>query len=147
MRRLAGDSLAGFGSLDDRLARVDELEDAVSAWTAKRSAAHAMAELQSVGVPAGVVNRSDDLLCDPHLRARGYWKFLEREHVGELPHGVAPYRLNGEPLEIKWPSPTLGQHNREVLAGILGLNDAEISDLQRQGVIGTKPRTVEASGE
>ena len=141
MSRLVGKPLASFGSLDDRLARNQELDQAVSAWTEERSAESAMAELQAVGIPAGAVHRSDELWRDRHLNARGFWKLIEREYVGELPHGVTAYRLDGAPTEINWPSPTLGQHNREVLGGILGLDDGEIDDLRREGVIGTKPRS------
>lgn len=147
MRRVVGKPLAGFGSLDDRLARNQELDDAVAAWTAPRSAESAMTELQNAGIPAGAVNRSSELWRDPHLNARGFWRFIEREHVGELPHGVTAYRLDGTPAAINWPSPTLGQHNREVLGGILGLDDDAIDDLQRDGVIGTKPRLGEVDGK
>ncbi len=146
MRRLVGEPMTGFGPLGDRLARNQELDDAVSAWTAERSAESAMAELQAAGIPAGAVNRSSELWRDRHLNARGFWKLIEREHVGELPHGVTAYRLDGAPAEINWPSPTLGQHNREVLGGILGLDDGEIDNLQRDGVIGTKPRSAEVDG-
>ncbi len=144
MRRLVGSTLARFGSLDDRLARNQELDDAVSAWTADRSAESAMEELQAAGIPAGAVNRSGELRRDRHLNARGFWRLIERDHVGELPHGVTAYRLDGAPAAINWPSPTLGQHNREVLGGILGLDEGEIDRLRREGVIGTKPRSAEA---
>jgi crotonobetainyl-CoA:carnitine CoA-transferase CaiB-like acyl-CoA transferase len=36
------------------------------------------------------------------------------------------------------PAPLLGQHNRELLSE-LGLTDAEIADLEANGVIGTAP--------
>ena len=37
------------------------------------------------------------------------------------------------------PPPLLGQHNREVLGGLLGLSDAELAELERTQVIGTRP--------
>ena len=40
---------------------------------------------------------------------------------------------------IRFPAPTLGQHNHEVLSSILGLDEAEIERLENQGVIGTRP--------
>lgn len=47
--------------------------------------------------------------------------------------------MSGTPGEVRWPSPTLGQHNREVFGGLLGLNGDEIDSLESGGVIGTKP--------
>jgi hypothetical protein len=33
----------------------------------------------------------------------------------------------------------MGEHNRDVLGGILGLDDAELADLAADGVIATRP--------
>lgn len=144
MQALVGESLEGFGDVQDRLARNDGLDGAVAGWSARRTAERAMAELQSAGVPAGAVRNSRELCDEPHLVARKFWKMMDREYVGCIPHARAPYRVDGSPLEIEWPAPTLGQHNRQVLGGILGLAEDEIVDLERAGVIGTKPRMREA---
>ena len=143
MRRLLGDALAEFGAVDDRLERSDELDAAIAAWTSERSADEAMGLLQGAGVAAAAVRRSDELTQEPQLKARGFWTFMEREFLGEVPHPAAAYRADGKPLEIGWPAPTLGQHNREVLGGLLGLTDSELAVLERERIIGNKPRLAE----
>ena len=130
----------GFGDLDDRLARVDALDQAIAAFTKDQVAELLMTELQAVGVPAGYAASSLELGVDPHLAERGFWKLMERPHVGELLHPAAPYRVGDAPFDIDRVAPTLGQHNREVLAELLHLSDAEIDDLERRGIIGDKPR-------
>ena len=37
------------------------------------------------------------------------------------------------------PPPTLGQHNREILQGELGLSDAELERFEEAQIIGTRP--------
>jgi len=64
---------------------------------------------------------------------------LERDYVGEQPQPSPPYRTATAPFGIERPAPTLGQHNHEVLTTLLGLDDAEIVALEREGIIGTKP--------
>jgi crotonobetainyl-CoA:carnitine CoA-transferase CaiB-like acyl-CoA transferase len=59
--------------------------------------------------------------------------------VGRLPVPTLPYRWSGIEQWIRYPAPTLGQHNHEVLSSILGLDDGEIQQLEEQGVIGTRP--------
>lgn len=147
VRDVVGEPLASFGSLRDRLERNDELDEIVSEWTARRHAEAAMTELQSAGVPAGSVSRADELSRDPHLNARGFWELVDRDYTGKLPHARTAYRVNGAPAEIHWPSPTLGQHNRLVLGTILGLEDEEIDALEREGVIGARPRLREVNGK
>jgi crotonobetainyl-CoA:carnitine CoA-transferase CaiB-like acyl-CoA transferase len=58
-------------SVDERRARHDELDDAIGAWTADRSAQDAMEELQDAGVPAGRVLDVNDVHDDPQLLRRG----------------------------------------------------------------------------
>ena len=132
--------IRGFGELADRLARVDELERAVAARTREQVAELLAAELQDIGVPAAPVASSLELAADPHLAARGFWKLMERDVVGVLPHPAAPYRVGEQPFDIERPAPTLGQHNQELLGGLLGLADADIEELAREGIIGDKPR-------
>ena len=132
--------ISGFGDVEDRLTRADELDRAVAAYTKNQVAELLAGELQAVGVPAAQVASSLELASDPHLAARGFWKLLERDVVGELPHPAAPYRVGEAPFDIDRPAPTLGQHNREVLTELLGLADAEIDALERRGVIGNKPK-------
>ncbi len=130
----------GFGDLADRLARTTALDAAISSWTRTRPAREAMALLQRCGVPAVATNAMSDLIAEPQLRARGYWQWLDRAVVGNQPNPSPPYRLGDDPIPVRCPAPTLGQHNREVLGGILGLPDEELAALEVQGVIGTRPR-------
>jgi crotonobetainyl-CoA:carnitine CoA-transferase CaiB-like acyl-CoA transferase len=40
---------------------------------------------------------------------------------------------------VRHRAPRLGEHNREVLAGLLGLTDDELTRLADAGVIGQRP--------
>jgi len=132
--------LAEFGDVADRLARADSLDALIAEWTHSRSARSAMTQLQALGVPAAATNAMSDLIGEPQLEARGYWQWLDRAVVGRQPNPSPPYRDGQAPLAIRRPAPTLGQHNREVLGGILGLADDELAGLESRGVIGSKPR-------
>ena len=39
------------------------------------------------------------------------------------------------PAELHHAGPAVGEHNREVYGGLLGLSDAELADLAREGVV------------
>jgi crotonobetainyl-CoA:carnitine CoA-transferase CaiB-like acyl-CoA transferase len=114
-----------------------EIDQAISAWTAVRSADEAMLALQKYGVPAGVSRAPSDLLEDPHLKARGFWQWIDRAYVGLHPQPSPPYRFDSQPLPKVLPSPTLGEFNYQVLEELLGLSQAEIRGLEELGIIGT----------
>ena len=132
--------LEDFGDLQDRLARVGALDQAIAGWTRSRSAHALMAELQSHGIPAAATHAASTLLHDVHLTERGYWQWLERAVVGNQPNPSAPYHLHPAPIPIRSPAPTMGQHNRDVLGGILGLDDEALAAFEAEGIIGTRPR-------
>jgi crotonobetainyl-CoA:carnitine CoA-transferase CaiB-like acyl-CoA transferase len=129
-----------YGGLEDRLARRAQLNADIAAWTREQEAKLLMAELQAAGITAAALNTALDLVTDPQLEARGYIQWRERAVVGNLPHPSPPYRAGPDPIDVRTPAPTLGQHNQEVLGGILGLSDDELSTLEVRGIIGTKPR-------
>ena len=118
----------------------EEIACSVEEWTAIRSARQMMHDLQSIGVTAVALNSASDLMDDPHLLARGYTQFVSHPFMGEQPHPSAPWRPGESPIPIGTSAPTLGQHNREILGGLLGLSDSQLEKLNKDGVIGNKPR-------
>jgi benzylsuccinate CoA-transferase BbsF subunit len=123
------------------------LDDVLAAWTVGRDKTHVMHQLQQAGVPAGAVMKAPDLLADPHLQARGYFEWLDHpaewEGVGCRPFPGRPYQFSKTPGSITSVA-TLGQHNREILGGLLGLTESEIDELEKQQVIGTAPAAVQS---
>ena len=115
-----------------------EIEAAISAWTAARDSEMAMAALQAAGVASGVARLPIELLQDPQLQARGFIQQVDRAFIGKHPQPSMPFRETDKPFAVRSAPPTLGEHNREILGGLLGLSDAEIGQLTRDGIIGTE---------
>ncbi|MGF6313646.1 crotonobetainyl-CoA:carnitine CoA-transferase CaiB-like acyl-CoA transferase [Bradyrhizobium sp. i1.8.4] len=113
------------------------IETAIEAWTLTRDADQAMCELQAARVAAGVARMPIDLLADRHLRSRTFLQVVERAFIGLHLQPSMPIREGGGPYTIRTAAPTLGQHNRDILSGLLGLSDAEIAQLARERIIGT----------
>ncbi|RXG91906.1 CoA transferase [Bradyrhizobium vignae] len=115
----------------------DVIERGIEAWTLTRDADQAMSELQAATVAAGVARLPIDLLTDRHLRSRAFLQEIERPFIGRHPLPSLPIREGSEPYPIRTAAPTLGQHNREILSGLLDLSDNEMAQLSREGIIGT----------
>ena len=119
-----------------RRAIEDEIEAAIAAWTSGRDPEAAMAALQAAGIAAGVARLPIELLQDPQLHARGFIQQVDRAFIGTHPQPSLPFREGEEPFAIRSAPPTLGQHNHEILGGLLGLSEAEMAELTRDGIIG-----------
>jgi len=136
LARLIGLQDGSLATTAGRRAQEDRIEAAIAAWTAGRTADEAMTILQQAGIAAGAVRHPRDLLDDAHLAARRFWQWIDRAYVGRHPQPSAPYRENGSPIAVRIPATTLGQYNDEILGGLLGLSQAELEQLARDGVIG-----------
>ena len=120
---------AKFATLDARKQHEDELDTHVTAWTLEHTAEELMVLLQSKGVPAGVVQNARDVLdADEHLKARGYYQYLDHPETGRSAYDGAPFVLSKTPGTLRCPAPLLGQDNEYVCKEILGMSDDEIAD-------------------
>ena len=95
------------------------MDEHISQWTADKSPQEVMRILQSAGVPAGVVQRSSDLLRDPQLAPRGFFRELEHSEVGKVPYTGHQFRIVGYDNGPRFASPLLGEHNDLVLRDLL----------------------------
>ncbi|HML98155.1 MAG TPA: CoA transferase [Tepidiformaceae bacterium] len=125
-----------FAAFAARKQNEDELEALISSWTRDLKAEDACAMLQAAGVPAGVVQTSQDLLeKDEHIRSRNYYQYVEHPEAGREAHDGPAFHLSETPGYIAGPAPLMGQHTMDVCERIIGLTMDEIADLLAEGVL------------
>ena len=132
-----GDEIRGL-DLQARLARHDDVDEAISRWTSVRGARECMLKLQAAGVIAGQLNDGRDLVEDPHLIARDFWAELEHPDVGLTRSPGNPIRFSDTPVTFRKAAPELGEDNEAVLAEV-GFSAAEIAELTAAGVVAHEP--------
>lgn len=131
---------AGFGR-DTRLhtstgrnAAREQILAVVKPWVAARTVAEVLALMDTIDVPAAKVQRIDEVINDPQIRARGM--VMEQQHPrhGTLRLPNLPFRFSGCDTTIRQVAPDLGQHNADVAAR-LGYGADEIAAMQADGVL------------
>ncbi|MEZ5165376.1 MAG: CoA transferase [Acidimicrobiales bacterium] len=118
--------------LDDRVRAHDEIDRRVGAWAGGLALADAVQRLEEAGVPAVACRNHGLLRFHPQFVARGFYEEVAHPAVGTHRMPSQPYRMRGIDRWIRRPTPTLGQHNAELLAEI-GLTDDEIAELREAG--------------
>jgi len=127
-----------FSSFASRKENEDELDVLVAAWTVNYTAQRVMTTMQAKGVPAGVVEKAQEVLDDPQLRHREHFRFLEHKTIGKMPLHSPAYKLSKTPCHMWKAPPCLGEDNLFVYKEVLGLSEDAISDLIVEGVITTE---------
>jgi crotonobetainyl-CoA:carnitine CoA-transferase CaiB-like acyl-CoA transferase len=126
----AGGRRAAHDTLDAELARA----------LATRDAPELAATLAARGVPAGYVIDARETAHNPQMLHRGFFEIEDHPVTGRHPIPVLPFRFRTRGQAwLHRPAPTLGQHNDEILGGVLGLDAPTLDELRESGIIGDRP--------
>jgi len=123
-----------FATHESRIAHIDELHERIAAWSRGFDNYELARTLQSYGVAAAPVLDVDDLLHDPHYRARQ--TFVEVRHplgFRETIYGAYVKASRTQP-RVR-PGPVLGQDNEYVFRELLGLSEERYQRLVAEQVI------------
>lgn len=125
-----------------RHAHADRIDQEIKDWAIQVRGYAAMTELQEQGVAAGTVRAPLDLGIDPHMLATDRYQIMTRPFIGAHIQPRPAY-VEGDatrPYDNRFASPTIGQHNREILQGELGVSDEDFDAMLADGIIGFQAR-------
>ena len=96
---------------------IDELEREIEAVFATQPTAHWVEKLDAAGVPGGPVYTYDQILADPHIKARKMVVEIDHPKIGRMKSLGIPVKSTGELLAIRKPAPWLGPAHRRSAEG------------------------------
>ena len=74
-------------------------------------------------------------LFNEHFRERGLYSDIEHPALGTEPIFNLMWQLSETPPRIGRHAPLLGEHNREIFCGLLGMDDVVLTRLEAEQVI------------
>lgn len=118
----------------ERVLHAEELDTIIGQFVAQRSQPENVAFFEDAEVSVGPIYDIRQILDDPHIVERELLADFPDPQMGEFPmHHVVP-RLLGTPGSIRTLAPTLGEHNRALLAEI-GIDETKYQRLLAQGLV------------
>jgi crotonobetainyl-CoA:carnitine CoA-transferase CaiB-like acyl-CoA transferase len=119
-----------------RLERRDELVALIEAWLQTFPDVASVIELlQSHGVPCAPILTVAETLTHPHIVERGTVRTIRDPIAGEFQIPGHPVKTSGYPADNDYVAPCLGEHNEEILGGILGKTNGDVEALTKAGVL------------
>ncbi len=122
-------------STDARSDGADELDALIGAWTSGQNKFAVEELLLSNRVPAAAVLTPPERIENESTQAWGLWPESHHPEIGNVRVDGIPVHLSETDWAITAGAPTLGQHNKQVLCGLLGLDEAELETLVADHVI------------
>ncbi len=123
-----------FRTNGDRMKNLAALTPLIAERLRARASADWIREFEAAGVPVGPVNRIGDMLADPQVAAREMVVEVEHTRAGPTKAIGFPIKFSATPGAVTRAAPLLGEHTREILAG-LGYDAAAIERLAAEGAI------------
>jgi crotonobetainyl-CoA:carnitine CoA-transferase CaiB-like acyl-CoA transferase len=130
---------APSGPVLERLATLlgkEEIDDVdIEKWVGDKSLMELMEILSENDIPATPVYDLDDVLNDNQSRVREMVTEVEHPGLGLIKVTGIPLKSSELDLKVDRSAPDLGQHNAEILTGVLGYNPSEIGEMKKEGII------------
>ena len=123
-----------YATSEARAERPDEVEEIISAWTRTITKQEAMRTMTELGIAAGSVQDTYEVLQDPHLKAREMVIDMADTVRGDYQIIGCPIKVEGNDTQVT-PPPLLGEHTEEALTSLLGMTPKEIATLREKGVV------------
>lgn len=128
-----------FATIDDRRRHQNDMWEIIGEFALKHGKREFMGILNEINVPCGPIMSTEDLANDEHVKLREMYVELDHPQRGKWWNVGMPIKLSDSPARIE-RSPTLGEHNDEILREVLGYDDARIAGLKSASAFSAPPK-------
>ncbi len=124
-----------YATAEKRRDNRKELSEMLFTWARPKTREELWVKLRDLGYFGAPVLSLEEVLEDPHIKARE--AFIRREHPVAGPITLlAPWiRMSETPSTIRQMAPRVGQHTDEILQDLLGCSPTEVESLRADGAV------------
>ncbi|RMD64034.1 MAG: formyl-CoA transferase [Alphaproteobacteria bacterium] len=123
-----------YATPEARLPRLMHIFATIEEWTKTKDKFEVMNILNPLNIPCGPILSMKELAEEPSLRKTGTIVEVDHPTRGKYLTVGNPIKMSDSPTEVK-RSPLLGEHTDEILTGLLGYSEAEVSALRECGAV------------
>ena len=121
---------------ESRLQNLDHIIEVLERWTRSHTVAELVEKGQLMRFPWAEVASIPRLVASPQLKERNFFIEVEHPESGKkYKYPGAPCKLSRSPWQTGTHAPKLGEHNKEIFHGELGLSEMEMEALVKESII------------
>jgi len=124
-----------FSTPAKRLENRKELEKIINDAFSKKNRDEWLKLLEEGDVPVGPVNNVAQAFSDPQVLSRNMIVEFDHPLGGKIKTMGNPLKFSGVEKEVFNPPPLLGQHNQEIICGLLGFSEEDLEQFKKENVI------------
>jgi crotonobetainyl-CoA:carnitine CoA-transferase CaiB-like acyl-CoA transferase len=124
-----------FATNPKRVENRQLVTDTLTPVMKSRTTAEWIEKLEALKIGCGPINTLKEVFADPHVIARDMTVEMRHASGTQVKVIANPVKLSATPPSYRSAPPALGEHNKEVLNGLLGMSEAEIAGLKEKGIL------------
>ena len=117
-----------------RLPRLNEVFEAIEAWTMTKDKFEVMEICNPLNIPVGPILSMKEIAEEPSLRDTGTVVEVDHPERGKYLSVGCPVKLSDSDVTVE-RSPLLGEHTAEVLSEVLGYSADDVDGLREAGAV------------
>ncbi|WP_179403715.1 CaiB/BaiF CoA transferase family protein [Burkholderia guangdongensis] len=125
---------ACYASNSDRRRLRDEIVEKIQSIIGKHRRDHWLEIFRDARIPAGPINRIDEVAADPELRRRGFFYAVPRGDA-QIPQVGLGIHVDGNAHTFHKPPPRLGEDSQDVLRAWLDIDGETLRRLKEEGIV------------
>ncbi|MEM7256883.1 MAG: formyl-CoA transferase [Pseudomonadota bacterium] len=125
----------GYATPPERLDKLNEIFDAVEAWTKTKTKFEVMDICNLQDIPVGPILSMKEIAEDEGLYATGTMVKVDHPERGEYLSVGCPIKLSDSEVDVV-RSPLLGEHTSEILTDVLGYSGEDLQRVVDSGAVG-----------
>lgn len=118
------------GRLENQDAIQEVIEDTLKDYTMEEATQLVL----SKGIPAGPILNIKQILEDPHVKEREMFVEMDHPTLGRITVNGCAIKLMDTKPSVRTPAPQLGQDNKAIYEGLLGMSEEEFAALHEKAV-------------
>jgi crotonobetainyl-CoA:carnitine CoA-transferase CaiB-like acyl-CoA transferase len=113
----------------------DEYLQIVKEWARDKTIKEVSQIFEKYDIPYGKVNTIEEVVNSPVVNYRDMLVHMELPDNGPIRVVNTPFKVGRNACGPQGPPPRLGEHNQQILNGLLKLSEEEIAALDREGIL------------
>lgn len=125
-----------FVDMPGRLANQDAIAEVIEERIKDLTPNEAAELVLAHGIPAGPIMNIKEILDDPHVKEREMFVEMDHPTLGKVTVNGCAIKLMDTKPSVRTPAPQLGQNNRDIFEGVLGMTEEQFNTLHEKQVFG-----------
>ena len=123
-----------FVDMPGRLANQDAIAEVIEERIKDLTPNEAAELVLAHGIPAGPIMNIKEILDDPHVKEREMFVEMDHPTLGKVTVNGCAIKLMDTKPSVRTPAPQLGQNNRDIFEGVLGMTEEQFNTLHEKQV-------------